>query len=109
MEHTTTVVNKSRAWWFIGAAVILLVLFVINGMVFDGGTDVKALNASTFGIVLSFLFAAGALGSAIAANASAYLNPSSAAVTKVLSPPLILAVSLLVLPFFVALGLSMTS
>lgn len=107
MKQTTIVVNKSRAWWFIAAAAILLILFVINGMLFDGGTNVRSLNASTFGIILSFLFAAGALGSAIAANASAYLNNSSDPATKVLSPPLILAVFALVLPFFIAVGLSM--
>lgn len=107
MKQTTIVVNKSRAWWFIAAATTLLILFVVNGMVFDGGTSVRSLNASTFGIILSFLFAAGALGSAIAANASAYLNPSSDSATKVLSPPLILAVFALVLPFFITVGLSM--
>lgn len=90
-----------------GAATVSLALFVINGMLFEGGTSVRGLNAGTIGILVSFLLAAGALGCAIAANASAYLNPSSDTATKILSPPLILAVALLVLPFFIALGLSM--
>lgn len=101
--------KASKAWWFIVAATTLLLLFVINGMMFDGGSTVKALSAGTFGIVLSFLFAAGALGSAIAANASAYLNPNSTVAARAVSPPLIIAVFILVLPFFITVGLSMVN
>lgn len=99
--------RKSKAWWFIVATAILLLLFVLNGMMFDGGTNIRSFNANTAGIILSFILAAGALGSAIAANASAYLNPSSTVATRVISPPLVFAVFLLVLPFFIVLGISM--
>ena len=107
MEQSAKLPHKSKVWWFIGAAAILLVLFVVNGMVFEGGSNVKTLSAGTFGIVLSFLFAAGALGGAIAANASAYLNKASDSTAKLVSPPLMIAVFVLVLPFFVSVGLSM--
>lgn len=99
--------RRSNAWLFVAISSVLLVLFVMNGILFDGGTNVHALNAQTFGLVMSFLFAAGALGAAIAANASAYLNPASSMAARVLTPPLILAVSVIVLPFFITVGLSM--
>lgn len=107
MEHTAKSPRVSRAWWFIMAAAVSLLLFVVNGMIFDGGSNVKMLNSGTFGVILSFVFAAGALGSAIAANASAYLNPHSPLAARAIGPPLIIAVFVLVLPFFITVGLSM--
>lgn len=101
--------RKSRAWSFIAIAFVLLALFIINGLVLVDQSDAKSVPGTPPNTIISFLLACAALLFAIAANASAYLNPRSTMAMKIASPVTFLLVAVLVIPFFISLGVMMIS
>ena len=101
--------TKSKAWLFIAAALILLVLFVINGTLLIDQSGTKSVASAPPNAPASFLLACAALLAAIAANASSYLNPTSTLPMKVASPITMLLVAAFVIPFFIALGVTMVA
>lgn len=97
--------TKTKGWWFIAATIVLLILFAVNGLlVISDSSD--ATNPLTLNTLISFALAAAALSTGIGANASAYLNPASTSLMKVVSPVVLLIVFIAVAPFFMSLGAS---
>lgn len=98
--------KKSWAWELIGASLLALVLLVITGISLVGDATVESTNPVPIGVGLSFVLAALALGTAVGANASAYLNQASSFVARIVSPMVLALVLIITLPYFISLGLT---
>lgn len=101
--------KKSKAWWFIAAALVALLLFVFMSTTVIGQSEAKALDPVPANVLLPFFIACIALAMAIGANVSAYLNPRSSLPARILSPIVIALVFIIVIPFFVSIGLTVVS
>lgn len=99
--------KKSKAWVFIALTAVLLIVFVLNATTIVGNADVAAADPAPLNVPVAFAFACLALASAIAANVSAFLNPRSTLTMKIVSLFVIVLVAVIVIPFFVTLGLNM--
>lgn len=97
--------TQSKGWWFIFATVVLLLLFIGNGLLVVSD-PADSTNPLTFNSLISFVLAAAALGLGIGSNASAYLNPASTVAMKMVSPIVLAIVFVVVVPFFMSLGAS---
>lgn len=97
--------HKSKAWIFIGVAFLGLVLFMLNTMFIVSKNGIE--SPTSLNAFLSFLFACTALGGAIGSNVSAYLNPDSSPVTRLISPILFFVIALFIIPSLATLGLSL--
>lgn len=109
MEQVPKRPSRSRAWWFIAATAVLLVLFVVDALYLHGGTVTRSATTAPGITWASFVIACAALGTAIASNAAAYLNPLSSLTVKIISPFVMVMVVVVIAPFFVSLGLTMIS
>lgn len=95
--------KHSRAWWFVAVSALSLLVFALTGLVASGDSSslTNFLNPLT---LVSFVSAAIALGTAIGANVSAYINPASTLAMKVAGPIVLVVVFFTLSPFLVALG-----
>jgi len=107
MEKVEQPPRKSRVWVFLVATAVALALFLVCSLTLVGDSEVRTTREIQPNVVLSFVLATIALALSIGSNVSAYLNPHSPPVTRILSPIVLLLVVLLGTPTFIALGIAM--
>lgn len=98
--------KKSWAWPLISTSLIALVLLVITGMSLMSDHSVESTNPVPIGVMASFALAALALGTAVGANASAFLNEASSFTSRIVGPMVLALVLVIVMPYFISLGLT---
>jgi hypothetical protein len=102
--ETKSTQHASRVRLLLVISFASLIAFGVNAWIIGSNGGVYSASPLPLTALLSYFLAAAALGTAIAANASAYLNHASPHVTKIIAPLMLLLVFAAILPFFISLG-----